>query len=293
MSLSVVIPAFNEEEGLPVVLDRLIAVFEEADLKDAEIIVVDDGSTDGTVACAENRGARVERHLQNMGYGKSLKTGIKAAKHDVIAITDADGTYPVERLPEMLALYHEGFDMVVGQRTGDEYQGSVIKSPLRKVLKFLVEFTAGKRIPDINSGLRIFSRKRVVKFFPRICNTFSFTTSVTLAYLMNDLTVKYTEIDYFKRIGETRVHLFKDSMRTLQYIVQAALYYAPLKIFILMSGVTFLLSVMAFVTTLAFGLVSTFYLGIGGLLATLVIFAMGLIADLLKQILDHQANDAG
>lgn len=252
---------------------------------DVEVIVVDDGSTDDTARIAEESGAKVIRHLQNLGYGKSLKDGILAAAHETIAITDADGTYPVDELPKLLSLHDQGYHMVVGERTGPNYRETVIKSPLRWVLKWLVEFTAGRRIPDINSGLRVFDRSEAVKHFAQLCDTFSFTTSLTLAFMMGNKFVFYTPISYHKRVGRTKVRLFSDSLRTLQYIAQAVLYYDPLKIFAALSLFCILLSISGFLTTLIFDLRSTYFLGIGGLLVAVIVFCCGLLADLLKQIM--------
>ena len=125
--------------------------------------------------------------------------------------------------------------MVVGSRTGEHYRQSLIKSPLRWILQHLVEYTASRSIPDINSGLRIFSRDHATSYFARLCDTFSFTTSLTLAFMMNGLFVVYVPIEYYKRVGKTKVRLLSDSLRTLQYIAEAAVYYNPLRIFMLLS----------------------------------------------------------
>jgi glycosyltransferase involved in cell wall biosynthesis len=284
--ISIVIPAYNEEEAVSLCVSQIRGVMEAADLGPHEVIVVADGCSDATAANAAAAGAKVVTHLQNHGYGRSLKSGIEAAKYDTIVITDADGTYPAERIPELFALYQEGYDMVVAQRTGEHYKESWIKNPLRKALRFLVEFISGKKIPDINSGLRIFSKKTAVTFFERLCDGFSFTTSITLAYFMNTKTVAYLPVEYRKRIGETKVRLFSDSLRTIQYVIQAVTYYDPLKIFILLSLVTLSVSAVCFLMTLLLSLVSTFYIGVGGVIAAILIFAMGLLADLLKQIMD-------
>jgi len=286
MPVSVVIPACNEEQAIAQTVLQVRQVLEQSVVTDWEVIVLDDGSTDGTARVAEEYGARVIRHLQTLGYGKSIKDGIQAAKHDVVAIMDADGTYPVGQLPVLLAKFYEGYDMVVGQRTGSSYRESLIKSPLRWILKWLVEFTAGRRIPDVNSGFRIFDRREVMNYFSRLCDTFSFTTSLTLAYLMNNRYVAYMPIEYKERVGKSKVVLLKDSLRTLQYIAQAILYYDPIKIFVVMSGVAVIFSCISFSVTLMFGLLSTFLLGIGGLLAAMIIFALGLLASLLQQIMN-------
>lgn len=282
--ISVVIPAYNEEDAIYDTVHRVRVVLANCGLHSAEVLVVDDGSSDRTLERALAAGALAVRHPHNLGYGKSLKTGILRAHHDAIVIVDADLTYPVESLPQLLEKYNEGFDMVVGARTGDYYRESVVKERLRLLLKFLVEFTAGRKIPDINSGFRLFSRSAVLKHIDHLCDTFSFTTSLTLAYMMTGKCVVYIPIDYARRQGKTKVKLFRDSLRTLQYIVQAITYYNPLKIFVLLSAACLLaaipcLAIGCFTGSLFFNLIGCSFIVMCGL-----VFGMGLLADLVKQI---------
>jgi glycosyltransferase involved in cell wall biosynthesis len=283
--ISIVIPALNEAGGIAGTIGALKQMLDDAGEPDAEIVVVDDGSSDDTGAIATAAGAKVIRHPHNVGYGQSLKTGILAARHDTIVIIDADLTYPAEAIPALLARYREGFDMVVGARTGHYYEGGAFKGPLRQLLKVVVEFSAGRSIPDANSGLRVFSRKTVTPYLPHLCNTFSFTTSLTLAYMMTGRFVDYRPIAYHARVGRTKVRLFMDSLRTLQYIVQAIIYYSPLKLFLMLTLLTILLAFSGFLASALTGLNIFYYLGIGGLLVSILIFALGLLADLLRQIL--------
>lgn len=283
--VSVVIPAYDEENGVELTVRSLRNVFEQSGFKNYEVIVVDDGSSDSTGARARNAGARVVTHPHNVGYGRSLKDGIAAAQYDAVVITDADGTYPVERIPDLLQQYVRGFDMVVGQRTGNHYRESAIKAPLRRILKFLVEYTAGRKVPDINSGLRTFSRKSVQPYFQHLCDTFSFTTSLTLAYMLTGKFVTYVPIGYHERIGRTKVRLFRESLRTLQYIVQAIIYYNPLKIFLMMSALCLLFAAFSLTIAMIFQITSAFILSVGSILVAMLVFALGLLADLLKQIM--------
>jgi glycosyltransferase involved in cell wall biosynthesis len=284
--ISIVIPAFNEAAAIAESIGSLRAALAVSPATaDAQILVVDDGSTDDTGRLASAAGATVIRHPHNVGYGQSLKTGIRAARHDTIVIIDADLTYPPEAIPELVAQLGQGFDMVVGARTGHHYEGSVYKGPLRQVLKFLVEFSAGRSIPDANSGLRAFRRGTISGYLPHLCNTFSFTTSLTLAYMLTGRFVTYIPIHYHARIGKTKVRMFADSLRTLQYIVQAIIYYNPLKLFLLLTVITIGLAISGFVAGAVTGLRAPYLLGIGGLLMSIVVFALGLLADLLRQIL--------
>ncbi|MEZ4754607.1 MAG: glycosyltransferase family 2 protein [Bdellovibrionota bacterium] len=283
--ITVVIPALNEENAIGETVTTLKKVLDKAGLAGSEILVVNDGSTDQTRQIAEKNGARVVSHIYNIGYGRSLKDGILAASNDTIVITDADGTYPLDRIPDLLKEYQKGFHMIVGKREGAHYRESLFKMPLRRILRFIVEFTAGSKIPDINSGLRVFSKKDITPYFEQLCNTFSFTTSVTLAYFMTGKFVGYIPIDYHQRVGSTKVKLFKDALRTLQYILQAVLYFNPIKLFMLLCGLTLTFSFLCLVAALITGLTIAYILGVGGILITLVIFSIGLVADQLRQLL--------
>jgi polyisoprenyl-phosphate glycosyltransferase len=283
--LSVVVPALNEEKGISLTIESIKQTLSKAGISRYQIVVVNDGSKDQTASIARHHGADVVEHVHNLGYGRSLKDGISAARYDTIAIVDADGTYPINLLPVFLNEYNKGYDLIVGRRTGAHYHESWLKRPLRSILKFLVEFTTGQAIPDINSGMRIFSRKTILPYFDQLCNTFSFTTSQTMAYMLTGRFIGYIPIDYHSRIGEKKVKLFRDSLRTLQYIVQSVLYYNPFKLFLLISIGTALAGASGAVTGLCIG--SPILSGVGslGVIASVLIFSLGLLADQMRQIL--------
>ena len=280
--ISVVIPAYNEAAAIAATVQQVSAVL-AGDVH--EIVIIDDGSSDATAQNAGAAGARVITHAHNLGYGAALKTGIRAATHDLIVITDADGTYPNDAIPQLIGKFRGGFNMIVGARTGEHYRESIVKAPLRYLLKWLVEFTTGRRIPDVNSGLRVFSRTEALPYLELLCNTFSFTTSITLAYMMTGKFVGYVPIAYNQRIGATKVKLFRDSLRTLQYIVQAILYYNPLKMFILVSGLLFVAGSIFMLMAWRLKIMAAFYLGVGCLLMVVQVFTMGLLAELLSRIM--------
>lgn len=288
--ITIVIPAYNEEGAISDTINNLKAVLARSKYKKYEILVVDDASKDNTKKIALATGATVISKIQNLGYGHSLKIGISSAKYNTIVITDADGTYPIEKIPHLVKVYAQGFDLVVGSRTGKFFKESVVKHPMRLILKFLVEFAAGREIKDPNSGLRVFSKKEILPLFPTLCNRFSFTTSMTLAYMMLQKSVEFVDIEYAERVGKSKVRLFRDSLLTLQYIIQAINYYNPIKIFLVL---TCLVALIGFIF-LFFGLflaIKTFILlGIGSFIAAILILGLGLLADLLKQILVSSDN---
>lgn len=263
--ITIVIPALNEQEGLPKVIDAIYALH-----IDAEVVVVDDGSTDATGQVAREKYAKVVRHPMPMGYGHSLKDGIRAATRDIIVITDADGTYPIHRIPDLVTKFEEGYDCVVGARSGPEYRGSFFKMPARWVFKFLAEFTAGRRIADINSGLRVFRKSTIEPYFGYLCETFSFTTTQTLVYMLNGKSVGYLDIDYGKRAGKSKVKIVHDALRTLQYLTETIVRFNPIKAFLMLALLTFVFSLI--IGEWAFGV-----------LISILIFAMGLAAESRRQ----------
>ncbi len=281
--ISVVLPAYNEEAGVAGTVRELADALAAMGIGGFELIVVNDGSTDRTAELAQEAGARVISHPESAGYGRALKSGIAAASHDTLIICDADGTYPAEHLPELLEKFEQGFDMVVGRR--QRFRDSLTKGLLRHVLRWLVQYTAGRPVPDVNSGFRVFSQDTIRPYLNILSDKFSFTTSLTLAYMMTGRFVAYVPIGYRMRQGKSRTRLLRDSLRTLQYILQALVYYNPLKIFLLFSMVCLGLAGLGFLGSALFGLLSGFLLGVGGLLVALIVLCFGLLAELLRQIL--------
>ncbi|HEY9628266.1 MAG TPA: glycosyltransferase family 2 protein [Coleofasciculaceae cyanobacterium] len=235
---SLIIPAYNEQLGIAPVLQHLQTILNDAQCE-YEIIVVNDGSTDDTGKLLRSHpGIRLIEHRRNLGYGAALKTGIRNAQHSLIVITDADGTYPNERIPELVTLATQS-DMVVGARIG----ANVKYSKIRRIPKwFLVNFAqwlTQSKIPDLNSGLRVFRKSTVERFLNILPNTFSFTTSITVAMLMNNYLVHYESIDYHMRVGKSKIKPIRDTLRFVQLIVRTGVYFAPLRVFMPLAGLFF------------------------------------------------------
>lgn len=228
-NVSIVIPAYNEELSVRKGIIELQTVFAETDIE-TEIIVVDDGSEDNTAREAKSAGARVIQHRSNRGYGASLKTGIMTASYDVIAITDADGTYPAEYLPEMLVRL-ENADMVVGARTGADVSIPLVRRPAKWFLRVMANYVANTKIPDLNSGLRVFRRDVAMQYFAILSDQFSFTTTITLAMLCDKYAVVYTPIDYRKRQGKSKIMPW-DAGSFAVLIMRIAMLFRPLRIFL-------------------------------------------------------------
>lgn len=287
--ISIVIPALNEEKGLKATIENIITVFNcfpMGTLLHYEIVVVDDGACDNTAAVAQEYAVvKLVRHPQNAGYGRSLKDGIDAATYDTIIITDADGTYPVQDIPKLYEKYAQGFDMVVGTRTGANYRQSLFKFSLRRVLKFMVEWASGKKIDDINSGFRIFSGTEIKKFYFHLCDTFSFTTSLTLTYMMTGKFVTYIPTEYYVREGKTHVKLFRDSVRTFTYVLKQILYFDPLKIFLLFALTWVAFGIVSFLSSSILGFKFGYNIAILSVLAFFIMIGLGLLAEQLRQLI--------
>jgi glycosyltransferase involved in cell wall biosynthesis len=190
---------------------------------------VDDGSTDRTAELALQGETRVLRHHRNRGYGAALKTGINAAEHDTIVITDADGTYPTDQIPDLIVKLKNA-DMVVGARTGTNVNIPFFRRPGKWVLGWLANRIAEEPVPDLNSGLRVFHRDCVRQYFNILPNKFSFTTTITLALLADNYRIVYHPINYLHRIGKSKIAP-KHFMEFLILILRIAILFEPLKIF--------------------------------------------------------------
>ncbi len=219
-SVSVIIPALNEEGAVESTIQEIDAALSETDY-DYEIILVDDGSTDNTREIAIKAGARVIVHNANMGYGNSLMDGIRAAKFPVIAITDADGTYPISMLPGMLEKANT-FDMVIGRRMWTKDNTSLLGRIFRKGLFHLIKFLTSARAEDYNSGFRVFRKMDIMDYHHALCPTFSFTTTLTLIYLLARHSISFVDIEYSKRIGFSKVSYLGDAITTLKYVFMIA-----------------------------------------------------------------------
>ena len=233
--LSVVVPAYNEQGAILETLAELHQAL--GTLEHYELIVVDDGSSDDTgelleQARAKDKKLKLLRHARNQGYGAALKSGIRKANAEWVAITDADGTYPNDRLPELLAhaIEHEA-DMVVGSRTGEGVTYPLIRRIPKVFLKAWAAWVANRPIPDINSGLRVMRRSVVERFFNILPRGFSFTTTITLAMMTNAYDVHYVPISYASRVGKSKIRPIRDTLNLMQLILRTGVYFAPLRVF--------------------------------------------------------------
>lgn len=277
--VSIVIPAFNEEGAIADGVREVLAVMERVGV-DFELVVVDDGSEDRTAEQAEQAGARVVSLPENQGYGAALKAGINRTQYDVIVITDADGTYPAESIPVLLDELGE-YDMVVGARIGEHVAIPLARRPAKWFLRRLASYLAGREIPDLNSGLRVMRRTLVKRFEHLLPSGFSFTTTITLASLCSGSLVRYSPIDYRKRIGESKIRP-THAVEFLLLILRTIVYFNPLKVFIPLGAVFFAGGSAKFVYDLYIGNLSES--AIMGFMGAAILWAVGLLSDQISRI---------
>ena len=280
---SIVIPAYNEGEGLDRTLDWLMPIASE---KGWEVVVVDDGSTDGTPDVVRKHRARLVSHPENRGYGAALKTGIRHASHDVVITMDSDGQHnpaDIERILEKTSTH----DMVVGDRG----RARGIRAPGKRLLALVANFLSGVRIPDLNSGFRAFRRSTVREFLHFCPNGFSFTTTITLAYLRGGYHVAYVPIEAERRIGRSSsVRFFRDGYKTFLLIIRVIVLFNPLKVFVPASIVLLVLGVAFTVYGIAvFGRAPN--TGVLVILSSIILFFMGILADQISAIRRERRQD--
>jgi len=228
-SVSVLIPACNEEGALAntiAAIEKHRAVFGEM-----EIIVINDGSSDRTGEVARTLPVILIEHETNRGYGASLKDGLQRAKGEYILIADADGTYPLADIPR-LAADIPTFDMVIGARTGDLVKIPFLRRLGKWILTQLAEYLSRQRIPDLNSGFRIFRKDVAMRFFAMYPDGFSFTTTITLAMLTNHYRVKFLPINYHKRVGKSSINPVRDFLNFTILIIRICACFKPLYVFV-------------------------------------------------------------
>jgi glycosyltransferase involved in cell wall biosynthesis len=229
LPISVLIPAYNEEGALA----STVAAIESQRIHftNMEIVVINDGSDDQTGPIARTLPVTLIEHERNRGYGAALKSGLQRARYDYIVIADADGTYPLEELAN-LAAEASAYDMIVGARTGDVVHIPTLRKPGKWIITRLAEYLSGQRIPDLNSGFRIFRKDVALRFLSLYPDGFSFTTTLTLAMLTNFHRVKFVPINYHKRVGKSSIHPIRDFTNFTILIIRICASFKPLNVFV-------------------------------------------------------------
>jgi len=280
--LSMVIPCFNEGGSIRPTVKQLEKTLKGSGIE-YEIIVVDDGSTDGTGKEVEKLKVRnlvLVRNEFNLGYGASIKAGIRRSRYDWVGICDADGTYPVERIADMIPFFKD-YDMVTGIRTGDVKAVPFLRRPAKWFLNRFSSYLAGRKIRDVNSGLRCFKKEFILKFRSIFPDGFSFTTTATMLFNMENLKVKNIPVNYYKREGRSKIRPVRDTYHFFLLIMRITMLFNPLRIFMPAFFTTLFLSFISlgrdiYLRNLTDTTVLLFVF-------SLIIFLIGLLADLVNR----------
>lgn len=233
---TIVLPCFNEQDHVLREIERISLAMDKSGIT-YELLAVDDASTDNTLARLREAEKdfpqlRVVHFPRNGGAGTVRRIGTQQAKGDVVVWTDADMTYPNERIPEFVTMLdeHPEIDQVVGARTSEEGTYKLLRVPAKWFVRKLAERLTNARIPDLNSGLRAFRRPVALPYLRLLPPGFSCVTTITLAFLSNEHEVRYVPIDYARRAGRSKFHFFSDAYRYLLQVVRMVMYFNPLKV---------------------------------------------------------------
>jgi polyisoprenyl-phosphate glycosyltransferase len=228
--VSVVLPCFNERDHVELEVKRIRAALDAAGMR-YEVICVDDGSTDGTGEVLQAIGSiRVIRLPRNQGSGTARRIGTQQARGRVVVWTDADMTYPNERIPELVAQLDDTWDQVVGARRGEAGTYKLLRVPAKWAIRKLAAYLTSTDIPDLNSGLRVFKRSVAAPYLRLLPPGFSCVTTITLAFLSNGHAIKYVPIDYVKRAGRSKFHPFRDAYNYMLQVLRMVMYFNPLRV---------------------------------------------------------------
>jgi glycosyltransferase involved in cell wall biosynthesis len=274
-AVSIIVPAFNEARAIGGVLDEVRRVEPTLGCS-AELLVVDDGSSDATSQIAAERGARVIRHVANRGKGAALKTGIRAARGRTVVVVDADGQHDPNDLPRLLE-HRPAYDMVMGDRGRGGGASPLWRTPGKALLGLIANVLTGQKIPDLNCGFRAVDRRLAFRLLPILPNGFSFETTLTIAALTAGETVRWVPIRVRPRIGHSAVRP-SDGFNTLLLIIRLISLFAPLRVFVPFSAISLLVGIWFMVESYRlYGEASV--KGLLAMLASVLFFLFGLLAD--------------
>lgn len=277
MRISVILPAKNEAEGLRLTLPRL----REA-LPEAEIVVVDDGSTDGTAMVVGAFAGKVVSSPYSMGNGAAIKRGARAASGDVLVFMDADGQHDPAHIRLLLEKLEDGYDMVVGARDASG-QANVGRGAANRFYNRLASWMTGHRIDDLTSGFRVVRADKFAEFMHLLPNGFSYPTTTTMAFFRSAYPVAYVSIPVAKRIGKSHLRPLRDGVRFLLIIFKIATLYSPLKLFAPIGASFFLLGCGYYGWTY---LTQGRFTNMSALLfsASVIVFLIGLVSEQITSL---------
>lgn len=271
-SLCIIIPAKNEGATI-----REVVADARRGFAQAEIIVIDDGSTDETGKLAEGAGARVVRHPESLGNGASIKAGARIAQGEILMFMDADGQHDAKEFIPLLEKLADGYDMVIGARDSNSHAsaGRLFANGLYNAFASLI---SGRRIPDLTSGFRVARAGHFKRFLYLLPNGFSYPTTITMAFLRSGFPVGFLSVNAGKRTGKSHIRPIRDGLRFLVIIFKVATLYSPLKVFLPVSGAFFLVGVSYYAYTyVTMGRFTNMSMLVFS--ASVIVFLIGLISE--------------
>ncbi len=277
-SISVILPCQNEAAALGGLLPRLRQV-----LPEAEILVVDDASTDGVAAICAANGVRCLHHPYPKGNGAAIKTGAREAQGEILIFLDADGQHDPADIPRLLERFGQGFDMVVGAR-GMGSQANMARGFANRVYNGLASYMTGQPVADLTSGFRIVRAALFREFIYLLPNSFSYPTTITMAFFRAGYHVSYVPITAAKRVGKSHLRPLQDGLRFLLIIFKIGTLYSPLKIFVPVSALFSLLGIGYWVYTYT-ALHRLSIMTVFMLTTAVVVFLIGLVSEQITQLM--------
>jgi glycosyltransferase involved in cell wall biosynthesis len=236
LDVTVVLPCYNEQNHVVAEIRRITEALDASSLR-YELLVIDDKSTDLTLETVQQAQAlfphlRVMPFHRNSGSGTARRVGTHQARGDIVVWTDADMTYPNERIPEFVELLAKDptIDQVVGARTSEQGTHKVLRVPAKWFIRKFAERLSGARIPDLNSGFRAFRRDVALPYLRLLPTGFSCVTTITMAFLHNGHDIRYVPIDYAKRAGSSKFHFVSDAYRYILQVLRMVMYFSPLRV---------------------------------------------------------------
>jgi polyisoprenyl-phosphate glycosyltransferase len=290
--VTVVLPCYNEAAHVLQELERITSALDDSEFA-YELLAIDDASTDDTLAVLEGATGRFPRmrvigFRRNGGSGTARRIGTLAARGEIVVWTDADLTYPNERIPELVRLLRDDptYDQVVGARTSEEGTHKILRVPAKWFIRKVAERLTNQRIPDLNSGLRAFRREVSLPYLRLLPPGFSCVTTITLAFLANQHDIKYVEIGYAKRAGASKFHFLRDAYRYILQVLRMVMYFDPLKVLmppaLWLLGIGFLKGIVDMIRHPFYFPASTVLLFVTGL----TIGSLALLSDLVVRSRD-------
>lgn len=288
VDVTIVLPVYNEAGHLAEELDRIRSAT-DTDNRTYELLVVDDGSTDGSRAILESRGdIRLIRLPNNRGSGHARRMGTQLARGRVVVWTDVDMTYPNDQIPWLVSQLDEGWDQVVGARTSEAGTHRFARVPAKWFIRKLASYLVDESIPDLNSGFRAFRKRVALPYLHLLPNGFSCVTTITMAFLANGHALGYVPIEYRGRSGQSKFHWRKDTSRYILQIIRMIMQFNPLRVFLPVGGFMLLLAA----GKLGFDIIDKDWrISANAIVLCIVAFqvvALGLLADLVARSTSRQ-----